>query len=83
MRLEEGKETLLNIKPVLDVEMRARVSIHEGLPSDFDPWKLIDLITLEVGVPKQLMLFKYLLMFTLSRNRRGVKMMRDYTIVLN
>ena len=48
-----GKENLLNIKPVLDVEMRAGVSIHEGLPSDFDPWKLIDLITLEVGVPKQ------------------------------
>ena len=53
MRLAEGNENLLNIKPVLDVEMRAGVSIHEGLPSDFDPWKLIDLITLEVGVPKQ------------------------------
>ena len=53
MRLAEGKENLLNIKPVLDVEMRTRISIHEGLPSDFDPRKLIDLITLEVGVPKQ------------------------------
>ena len=31
--------------------MRARVAIHEGLPGDFDPGKLIDLITLEVGVP--------------------------------
>ena len=39
------------LSPVLDVEMRARVAIHEGLPGDFDPGKLIDLITLEVGVP--------------------------------
>ena len=53
IRLAKGNKNLLNIKPVLDVEMRAGVSIHEGLPSDFDPWKLIDLITLEVGVPKQ------------------------------
>ena len=39
------------LKPVLDVEMRARIAIHEGLPGDFDPRKLIDLVTLEVGVP--------------------------------
>ena len=31
--------------------MRARIAIHEGLPGDFDPRKLIDLVTLEVGVP--------------------------------
>ena len=39
------------LSPVLDVEMRTRVAVHEGLPGDFDPGKLIDLITLEVGVP--------------------------------
>ena len=31
--------------------MRAGIAIHEGLPGDFDPRKLIDLVTLEVGVP--------------------------------
>ena len=31
--------------------MRAGIAIHEGLPGDFDPGKLIDLVTLEVGVP--------------------------------
>ena len=41
MRLEGGKRKRIKYKPVLDVEMRARVSIHEGLPSDFNPWKLI------------------------------------------
>lgn len=41
MRLEGWKRKLIKYKPVLDVEMRARVSIHEGLPSDFNPWKLI------------------------------------------
>ena len=40
------------LKPVLDVEMRARVAIHKRLPGNFDPRKLIDLVTLEVGVPE-------------------------------
>ena len=92
MRLAEGNENLLNIKPVLDVEMRARVAIHKGLPGNFNPRKLIDLVTLEVGVPETSFLHFHHV-YTLynvwkknnriSRNERSVKMMGDYTIVLN
>ena len=49
----ETKRKLIDyLKPVLDVEMRARVAIHKRLPGDFYPRKLIDLVTLEVGVPE-------------------------------
>ena len=33
--------------------MGARVSIQKGLPSDFDPWKLMSHIISEVGVPER------------------------------
>ena len=49
---ETKRKLIKYLKPVLDVEMRARVAVHKGLPGDFDPRKLIDLVTLEVGVPE-------------------------------